>query len=840
MIRFTREGDAVPVGFPGSSAVWPRLGSVGGARNDPVIARRAAVSIAASMVRGGAQSVLLIDDAQWTDEDLRVVFGVLARRLAGGPATCVCAVRTPAAAAVSDGGAAWVRRLREDGLLDTMRLRPMTTAAIRGMLTAMTKARPDAALVAEVVRLSRGIPAAVRDTVKFLRHTESIRSVGGTAFLVGPANAVDPAAGNEFVRLARGLGEPAYSVAKAMAMLAPFGAGAPRLVAEALDLTTRQTAAVLHLLCQEGILHRGQGGRTWRFPIPLVASALVARMGPFERRQLAARGVRAAWAGDVDCADLDHFTDLVADAGRMVDARPALAVLLPRLTGGGECPARSVSRWLVMALELTEDRSERAAVMRKLIAVCMAQGEPRRAFGVAQFLLTEFADELSSEVANEVQAATVRALKSIGNVEALRDIAEFRRRWPGDAAQCFVTRAHAFTQLDRWREARDLLSDNEYQLPAAPVRFGSVLGTIAELWTGRPESLEYSVAFGGHETPTAEERLTSVDGHVAALLGLGDSARAEKLLVEEDIPVTRLRLGNRAALAALRGDTASALDLAKRILATRADQGHATNSAAMWQLIVGILVAQGNLSMARDLLYAVRATRPPLAHLLDIAEAAIENALGNDEGAAEKLRECLATEEERGLLVGSDLCWSMLAEIALVAGDEAEARRCLAGIERVAQAMPADRAVAGARLVRATVGADREAAGECLRMVRERGQPFELADAAKRLVQHGIGDPALLRDAYEVLGRLDVLLLRSWLRGLMRKHDVVVPGRTETLAENERVLAMLAADGLANKQLAVALRTSEGSVESRLSRLFARTGFRSRIELSTAILDGEL
>jgi DNA-binding NarL/FixJ family response regulator len=74
----------------------------------------------------------------------------------------------------------------------------------------------------------------------------------------------------------------------------------------------------------------------------------------------------------------------------------------------------------------------------------------------------------------------------------------------------------------------------------------------------------------------------------------------------------------------------------------------------------------------------------------------------------------------------------------------------------------------------------------------------------------------------------------------MRVHGITVPGRKETVVENERLLATLAADGLTNKQLAMALRTSEKSVEGRLSRLFARTGYRSRIELSTAMLTGTL
>jgi DNA-binding NarL/FixJ family response regulator len=82
------------------------------------------------------------------------------------------------------------------------------------------------------------------------------------------------------------------------------------------------------------------------------------------------------------------------------------------------------------------------------------------------------------------------------------------------------------------------------------------------------------------------------------------------------------------------------------------------------------------------------------------------------------------------------------------------------------------------------------------------------------------------------------LLHRSVLRNLMRTHGIPVPGRQATVAENERLLAVLVTDGLGNKQIATLLDTSEKSVEGRLSRLFSRTGYRSRVELAAAMLTG--
>jgi DNA-binding NarL/FixJ family response regulator len=108
------------------------------------------------------------------------------------------------------------------------------------------------------------------------------------------------------------------------------------------------------------------------------------------------------------------------------------------------------------------------------------------------------------------------------------------------------------------------------------------------------------------------------------------------------------------------------------------------------------------------------------------------------------------------------------------------------------------------------------------------------------LIRYGMGDPAMLRDTYAMLGELDALMPRFWLRPLMRTHGVPVPGRQATAEENERLLAVLVSEGLTNKQITKVLRTSEKSVEGRLSRLFSRTGQGSRVELAMAMLTGRL
>jgi len=73
----------------------------------------------------------------------------------------------------------------------------------------------------------------------------------------------------------------------------------------------------------------------------------------------------------------------------------------------------------------------------------------------------------------------------------------------------------------------------------------------------------------------------------------------------------------------------------------------------------------------------------------------------------------------------------------------------------------------------------------------------------------------------------------------MRHHNVPIPNRAATTSENERLLAVLVTEGLTNRQLAAVFGTTEKSVEGRMTRMFARIGYRSRVELAAAMVTGE-
>ncbi|MFE3173142.1 AAA family ATPase [Amycolatopsis sp. NPDC059090] len=857
-IRFTRAGIAVPAsvgaeddppgpvaggprspGTAGLDSAWVAVGHAAGAADDPRIGRRAAMAAAAAILRGGGESALLVDDIQWADRDSLAVLESLTRLLTNASAMFCCAIRTPAAGPAAEEGRMRLSRLRQAGLVHSVRLRPWTAAEISRRVVKLTEAAPDRELLDRLLQSARGIPLAVDESFERLRRDGSIQTISGRACLVSGQES-RPAFASRFEAAVRGLGRPAWTVAKAVALVAPLGEAVPELVSEALGLTRSDTLAALDLLSREGVLHRGQ---EWRFPLPHWESVLAGQLGPFERRQLAAYAVRAVWAGSARCSDPDLFADLVADAGRLIDVRRAFAVLLDRAADADLSRAERVLRWLAAALDLAESRASRAAVLYQHTVACHRADRPEQSLRGAELLLTDLADSLAPDEIQEIRLIRLCSWRSLGKLESVDAIARQSGLPPAGAESRRVAQAFACSLLDRWERVRDLLAGDRWHNGADDAVSMMTVGrlkTLAAAWTGDLVALESGVA-ARSERPlwhVERHRVHQVGSYVTALLIIGDLGGAERLLADEHLPASNLSPATGAMLAALRGQAGQALELATRGIARGASRTDGAASAGMHLLVVSLLVAQGKLAEARDQLAVARAASPQLAYLLDIADARIDQALGENEGAVARLEQSLADAGENGLVAGTDVAWAELAQLALESDDRWLARRSCAELEKVVERMPAGRASVLAGLVRATVHHDRAAAAECLAAARERGQPFELAVVLERLARNGAGHSRLLTEAYAQYGELDALLCRAWLRNVMRDHGVAVPGRQETLVENERVLAMLAAEGLSNKQLATVLRTSEKSVEGRLSRLFLRTGYRSRIELSGAMLTG--
>ncbi|MFD9895267.1 AAA family ATPase [Amycolatopsis sp. NPDC059027] len=417
-IRFTRDGDAIPVRSPGADSSSVPLAPVVGAHRDPEIARLAASAVAADLLPGGRGAALLIDDVQWSDRDSRAVLGALVRGLTGKSITCVCAVRTP----IPVGQLPWWRSLRDDNLVSSVRLRPMAECEIVAEIAAATSAEPDDELIGRVRELSRGIPAAVRDSIEMLLHNGTIRVLDGKARCVPPAFPVPSSGDDGVLRRLRVLPPLARTAATAACVFAPLGEEVPRLVAGVLETSEAEAVALLDTLRREGILHRGRNGHSWRVLVPVVASSLTDAMAPFERRQLAATAITAVWTGEARCDDLDYLCDLVVDAGGLIDRALAFPALMERASeAGARSPSRAL-RWLDAAVDIAQNPAQRVAAMLERIEIRHIRGDHECSHRDAQQLLTSFAGRLAPEVVQRLQALTHCAPDTAGHDEKPRMI----------------------------------------------------------------------------------------------------------------------------------------------------------------------------------------------------------------------------------------------------------------------------------------------------------------------------------------------------------------------------------------------------------------------------------
>lgn len=764
---------------------------------------------------------VFLDDVQWMDpESLAPILAALR----GTPARIVAACRLPAPPGPLRAA---FGRLTRDEQAEVVTLRPLDLAATKRLLTGLLRAEPDADLVTKLHRQTRGVPGALMDAVEGYRRADSLRTVDRYAFLT-PADR--PPEGD--LPVLRQLGEPAWPVAKALAVLHPLGPAAPRLVAEATGLPDDTVSAAVRALRAEGVLRP----HALAFRVPVLADLLISCLGPYERRRLAQLAVTTVWSGTAAVADPHYLPERLVDAGGLIDAERSGRELLGHAHAAAVDFGHLAKRWSAAAAE----RLAEPAQARFLhAAVCGLHRCFPQAAASSRAALSE---DLPAEALQELGIVHIVALLGIGDVESLRAIAEGDKELPGGLANAIVGRAAALSLLDRWAEADELLVARRAEWmgahPAATaygLTFGGGAGALRGRLTEFEESLKDPVLWP--VLTQDQHRVQQLSARARILMVFGELQRAEVLLAQ--IPARQLTPAERATQAGLAGQWDRALQFARFTTATGAADGYPPANTVMSRELAKILAARGRFGRARTVLDRARTSQPLLTHVLDLAQAEVEFTLGNTERALELLTGALDQAAGQDVVLGCEELWLTMTEWQVGRGALDAARRAGAEIGRIAERTGTGRARLNHLLATMLVDGDRAVADEALELARERGQTYELATTLTTVVRRGAGDGKLLMEAYELFGELDALVPRAHVRNLMRTLDVAVPGRAATVAENERLLSVLVAEGLTNRELAMVLQTTEKSVEGRLTRLFQRSGYRSRVELAAALLTGE-
>lgn len=786
---------------------------------------------------------VLIDDAHWIDDASRALLLSLTPALAGGSVTLVCTVRPSPADPAGDLAA--LERLRAASLAEVVPLRPLGEREVGGLIARSLQARPTAALLSCLQRECRGRPAAVLAALAGYQRTGGLYVYDRHVYLTSPDRPPELPLDLPPIEYLRRLGGTVWPVAKAAAVLLPLGGAATGLIAEAVGRDEAEVRGALTELSAEGVLRQETEEGHWRFRLPLLASALTGCLGPWERRRLAQLAVTAIWAGDA-AADDRYLADQLVVAGRSVDTHRAACELFARGTVTMLDDGYSAERWLRAAAELITEPRQRARVLVVHATTCCLHLRFTEAIDSARTVLSEHAHLIDSAALFEVEMVRVVALAGTLDTTALTELCDDGwRSLPGGDRHRVLTRCIALCHLDRWREADEHLASlrDVWQRDNDVVDgLGLLISACTGAFMGRFEPFDSAVA-----DPTEWSLWTSGPRfrlerlwHLArVLMAFGEQDRADRLLTAHELPSEYRTVPDQVVADSHGGHWDRALDVARLGLATGLSIGYAPSHTLLARETSVILGARGRLTEARAVIERARSVQPVMLHLLAVAESFLDEALGVGERALGVIADGLAQAGERGLVVGTDVLWLRRAQLELLRGDLAAARRSGDGSRRTAELTGTGQARLCHLLATATVDRDRAAAAEAVRLARQRAQPLELADTMTMTVRHEVADSALLREAYALYGGLDALLRRAQLRNLMRERGVALPHRAVVTAENERLLATLVAEGLTNRELATVLGSSEKSVEGRLGRLFKRTGYRSRVDLASAMLTDE-
>jgi DNA-binding CsgD family transcriptional regulator/tetratricopeptide (TPR) repeat protein len=824
----------------------PRRAALEGALalGPPVEQPRFAVATATASLIGAAAErepiAALVDDAHWLDEESLEAVLFAARRLRHDRLALIVATR-PTADPIGAG-------------LDAIELERLGEDDSEALLSLTAPAEVSDAVRRELAAAAAGNPLALLELPRGLTPDQ----LAGAAELPRPLR---PAASIEAVFRAQ-LTAIAAPARLALTTLAAAELDAdPDLLADALA-ALGLGAAELEQAAQAGLVATDAAGVPG-FRHPLVRSAAFHGAPPGERRRVhraladahARHGddARVAWhrAAAATGPD-DEVAALLATTGEHARARGALSTAAHALERAAELsadPRARSERQLAAVADLARTaHPERAiALAERAVATCddpLARADIQRvrgevtirrgAFEPAVELLFAEAERVApfdrERAARMVLSASVRYRASGGYAE-MRAAAERAHELAGGAADVAlfadVVLAHVLVITGRRAEGDRLIESRAPDLVAPPPGATPELLTSpahASLWAERPDRCERIV-----DALIADGRARSAPAALAFPLGI----RAQ----------LRFRQGRwQQALA----DGEEAVELAT-------DTGQLALVAFTGGALAEVEAAGGREDDCRD--HAGRALAiadPTGSDAIGIyAHAALgllELGLGRLDAAVEQLSWCRAAARRMGMVEASVAHWAgSFVEALARTGSREALETFVAELDDAATRTGGAYAAGCAARGRGLLAADGFAAPleRSVAILAAAGLPFEAARSQLALGERLRRDrrPRDARVPLEAAhAAFDRLGARPWAQraaGELRASGVELPGDRPAgagdLTAAELRVALLAADGRTNPEIATELFVSRRTVEHQLSAVYRKLDLRSRAELAGAL-----
>jgi len=292
-----------------------------------------------------------------------------------------------------------------------------------------------------------------------------------------------------------------------------------------------------------------------------------------------------------------------------------------------------------------------------------------------------------------------------------------------------------------------------------------------------------------------------------------------------------------------RGDWQLALSAARQLELTRSSDGPATPAHHLGSLLAAeICTAQADLKQASAWLDSIgedgrfTAMRGWVDSGTLTADGDTARALAAGWWAYRRI----GTGEKQA---GAERLLSRLAVVAMGCGHTTWGQPVLAEMVDLDNREHSPASAQALLFVRGVVTGDESSLRAGAEMARHRGHLPDLLMACLALGELSMEPQPWLHEAHEIAQRLGSAPLRAEVKALMRRRGIALPrlddGRP-TLSDTELRIVELLQDGRTNRQISAALRVTEKTVEYYLSRMFVKTGCRSRVDLVAARVRGQL
>jgi DNA-binding CsgD family transcriptional regulator len=736
-------------------------------------------------------------------------------------------------------------RLRDSGAIDVVNLGALDDRELGLLVAARTGDPPDPSLLATLVERTGGNPffavelLGALDASGALRRRDGAVGVSPTAEPTLPRRVTTAVLHRVFQ-----LGPDARAVASTASLFTALPLHRLPLLATLSGLGPTRCATAFDRLVSARILV-GEGDR-YHFTHAIVRDALYEDLGPATRQRLHERAAMLLSEGNVGgAADVLEIASHVRRSAMRPDPRAA-----GLLAAAGDLMVtrapRSAVGWYRDALARLAPRDRAAARIEiELGRALTFSGQHGEAAQVAIDAASALAPGPDRGRAVIVGARALFAAGRVDDAAAVLDaaLADPMQR----SARLLQHRAQVHLWQGRLEEARRLVAE---ATTVDPAEGRSMADAVSMHLAASAGDYARAAEFAGSLraeldwlSPAAQINVQMSLCAVTALNGEARQAVADAENVERQGAMSPwfracgawalYRLGRWDDAVRSAESARDEVDVATGDLAT----------AVFGPVLVAIHAERGDFAAAHSA--AELSTQPGGALFdagVDWARAMLLSTRGDHNGALEILDAAARRQGERGRLNHLALVLAQHAEVAWRVGNHAAARRT----DDRLWALPRDDAGLAATLwcllTRALVRRDADAAAAARALAVE----HELAaDAGRALGLLGAirDDPAMLVEAYDELDRLGAVQRQRELSHHLRRLGKRAPRRKRSanrLTPTEAQIANLVSAGLTNRQVAGEARLSPKTVEVYLSRIYAKTGCRSRIELAVALNTGQV